>query len=246
MAGRLYVIGMGPGSMDQMTPQARKALEKCSMIAGYTVYVELLKEYFPHKELLSTPMTREEERCRMALEQCVQGRNTAMVCSGDAGVYGMAGLVLELAPEYPGVTVEVIAGITAACSGAALLGAPLIHDFAVISLSDRLTSLDTIWRRVELAAAADFVICLYNPASRTRKDYLTQACRIIRRYRNAGTVCGIVRQIGREGQEHRVMTLEDLESWSADMFTTVYIGNSSTRRIGDYMVTPRGYRHEGK
>ena len=182
----------------------------------------------------------------MALAQSASGRDTALVCSGDAGVYGMAGLVLELASDYPGAEVEVIPGITAASSGAALLGAPLIHDFAAISLSDRLTSLDTIWRRVELAAEADFVICLYNPASRSRKDYLAEACRLILKYRGEDTVCGIVRQIGREGQERKVMTLRELVSWQADMFTTVYIGNSETKRIGDYMVTPRGYRHERK
>lgn len=244
MAGKLYVIGMGPGSMEQMTPQAYHALRECDVIAGYTVYIDLLKDHFPGKEYLSTPMTREEERCRMALAQSASGRNTALVCSGDAGVYGMAGLVLELASDYPGAEVEVIPGITAASSGAALLGAPLIHDFAAISLSDRLTSLDTIWRRVELAAEADFVICLYNPASRSRKDYLAEACRLILKYRGEDTVCGIVRQIGREGQEHKVMTLKELVSWPADMFTTVYIGNSETKRIGDYMVTPRGYRHE--
>ena len=132
MAGKLYVIGMGPGSMEQMTPQAYHALRECDVIAGYTVYIDLLKDHFPGKEYLSTPMTREEERCRMALAASVSGRNTALVCSGDAGVYGMAGLVLKLASEYPGAEVEVIPGITAASSGAALLGAPLIHDFAVI------------------------------------------------------------------------------------------------------------------
>ncbi len=241
MAARLYVIGMGPGSERMMTPQAKDALENCQVIAGYTVYVDLLKEHYPKAEFLTTPMTREKERCRLALERAAGGQTTAMVCSGDSGIYGMAGLVLELAQEYPQVTVEVIPGITAACAGAALLGAPLMHDFAVISLSDRLTSLDLIWKRVEAAAQADFVICLYNPASKTRKDYLEQACGIIGKYRSQDTVCGLVRQIGREGQEHRIMTLKELAHWPADMFTTVFVGNSSTKRIGSYMVTPRGY-----
>ena len=244
MEGRLYVIGMGPGSGEMMTPQAARALERCQVIAGYTVYVELLKERYPQAEFLTTPMTREEERCRMALKRAAQGAQTAMVCSGDAGVYGMAGLILELAQEYPGVVVEIVPGITAACAGAAILGAPLMHDFAVISLSDRLTALELIWKRVELAAQGDFVICLYNPASRTRKDYLARACRLIGQYRSPETVCGLVRQIGREGQEHRILTLKELENWPADMFTTVFIGNSSTKKIGSYMVTPRGYHCE--
>lgn len=242
MAGKLYVIGIGPGGTDQMTPRARAAIENSSAVAGYTVYVDLIKSLCVGKELLSTAMTQEEARCRLAFERCASGENVALVCSGDPGVYGMAGLVLELWEEYPGVAVEIIAGVTAACAGAALLGAPLMHDFAVISLSDRLTPLETIWKRVELAAQGDFVICIYNPSSRQRRDYLAQACARIQRYRSPETVCGLVRQIGREGQEYRVMTLRELKDWPADMFTTVYVGNSSTRRIGKYMVTPRGYR----
>lgn len=242
MAGKLYVIGIGPGGIDQMTPRARAAVEASAVVAGYTVYVDLIKPLCGGKEILSTAMTQEEERCRLAFERCMAGERVALVCSGDPGVYGMAGLVLELWGEYPGVLVEVVPGVTAACAGAAVLGAPLMHDFAVISLSDRLTPLETIWKRVELAAQGDFVLCLYNPASRQRKDYLAQACARILKYRDGETVCGLVRQIGREGQEYRVLSLKELKDWPADMFTTVYIGNPSTRRIGDYMVTPRGYR----
>lgn len=227
-----------------MTQEARKALESCQVIAGYQVYIDLVRPSFPDKEFLSTPMTQEEKRCRMALEQCVQGKDTAMVCSGDPGVYGMAGLILELAREYPQVEVQVLPGITAACAGAALLGAPLMHDFAVISLSDRLTPIETIWKRLELAAQGDFVICLYNPASRARKDYLGEACRRIRPWRSQDTVCGVVRSIGREGEAYQILSLEELEQYPADMFTTVYIGNSQTCRIGQRMVTPRGYRYE--
>lgn len=244
MAGILYVVGIGPGEEAQMTPQADEAVRQSQVLAGYTVYVDLLRERYPDKEVLTTAMTQEEKRCRLAFECCAGGRSTAMVCSGDAGVYGMAGLILELAQEYPGVAVEIVPGITAACAGAAILGAPLMHDFAVISLSDRLTALELIWKRVELAAQGDFVICLYNPASRTRKDYLARACRLIGQYRSPETVCGLVRQIGREGQEHRILTLKELENWPADMFTTVFIGNSSTKKIGSFMVTPRGYHCE--
>ena len=243
--GTLYVVGMGPGEKKQMTGQAREVMEQCQVIAGYTVYVDLVRGLFPHKEFLTTAMTREEERCRKAFDCCMEGKNTAMICSGDAGVYGMAGLILELAEQYPGVSVRTVPGITAACAGAAVLGAPLMHDFAVISLSDRLTPLEVIWNRVEAAAQADFVICLYNPASRGRPDYFRQACSRILKYRPGHTVCGLAVNIGREGEGMEVLALEDLKERRVDMFTTVYIGNSHTRQIGPYMVTPRGYRYEG-
>lgn len=243
--GTMYVVGMGPGSRRQMTGYALEVLEHCQVIAGYTVYVDLVREYFPHKEFVITAMTREEERCRRALECCMKGKDTAMVCSGDAGVYGMAGLVLELASEYPGVRVEIVPGVTAACAGAAELGAPLMHDFAVISLSDRLTPMDAIWKRIEAAADADFVICLYNPASKGRPDYFRLACERILKYRDKDTVCGLAVNIGREGQRMEVLTLGEMKDRRADMFTTAYIGNSHTKKIGRYMVTPRGYRYEG-
>lgn len=243
--GTLYVVGMGPGEKKQMTGQALEVMEQCQVIAGYTVYVDLVRGLFPHKEFLTTAMTREEERCRKAFDCCMEGKNTAMICSGDAGVYGMAGLILELAEQYPGVSVRTVPGITAACAGAAVLGAPLMHDFAVISLSDRLTPLEVIWNRVEAAAQADFVICLYNPASRGRPDYFRQACSRILKYRTGHTVCGLAVNIGREGEGMEVLALEDLKERRVDMFTTVYIGNSHTRQIGPYMVTPRGYRYEG-
>ena len=243
--GTLYVVGMGPGEKEQMTGQALEVMEQCQVIAGYTVYVDLVRGLFPQKEFLTTAMTREEERCRKAFECCMEGKNTAMICSGDAGVYGMAGLILELAKQYPGVSVRTVPGITAACAGAAVLGAPLMHDFAVISLSDRLTPLEVIWNRVEAAAQADFVICLYNPASKGRPDYFRQACSRILKYRAGHTVCGLAVNIGREGEGTEVLTLEELKERRVDMFTTVYIGNSHTRQIGPYMVTPRGYRYEG-
>ena len=243
--GTLYVVGMGPGERKQMTGQALEVMERCQVIAGYTVYVDLVRGLFSQKEFLTTAMTREEERCRRAFECCLEGKNTAMICSGDAGVYGMAGLILELAEQYPGVSVRIVPGITAACAGAAILGAPLMHDFAVISLSDRLTPLEDIWNRVEAAARAGFVICLYNPASKGRPDYFRQACGRILKYRAGNTVCGLAVNIGRQGEWMEVLTLDELKDRQADMFTTVYIGNSHTRQIGPYMVTPRGYRYEG-
>lgn len=242
----LYVVGIGPGAYEKMTLEAVRALEACQMIAGYTVYVDLVREHFPDKEYCSTPMRQEAERCRMALEQAASGKATAMVCSGDSGVYGMAGLVLELLDQYPGVKVKIIPGVTAALAGGAVLGAPLTHDFAVISLSDLLTPMEKIQARLRAAASADFAVCLYNPSSKKRRGYLKMACEILMEYQSAGTVCGIVSNIGRQGQELEIMTLGELAKREVDMFTTVFIGNSQTRQIGSFMVTPRGYRIGGR
>lgn len=239
---KLYVIGLGPGDLSQATGRAMAALEECQVIAGYTVYIDLIREKFGHKKLLSTPMKQEVQRCRMAVEEALKGQTVGMVCSGDAGVYGMAGLIYEVAQEYDPIEIEVIPGITAACSGAAVLGAPLIHDFAVISLSDLLTPWEKIQQRLEYAARADFVICLYNPSSKKRHDYLQKACDIILNYKDGSTVCGIVKNIGREGEEAILLSLSQLRDTQVDMFSTVYIGNSTTKEIGGKMVTARGYR----
>lgn len=239
---KLYVVGIGPGAYDQMTVQAQKVLKSCEVLIGYTVYVDLVKEHFPDKIFLTTPMKQEVKRCEMAYEEALKGHDTAMICSGDAGVYGMAALMYELKPKYPEVELSVISGVTAATAGAALLGAPVSHDFAVISLSDLLTPFEKIMDRVEKAAAADFVLCLYNPSSRKRYDYLEKACRKVLLHRSPKTVCGIVRNIGREGEETKVLSLSELAQTKVDMFTTVYIGNSQTKEIDDCMVTPRGYQ----
>ena len=165
-----------------------------------------------------------------------------MVCSGDAGIYGMAGLICEIGRDYPEIGIEIVPGITAASGGAAVLGAPLMHDFAVISLSDLLTPWENIERRLDAAAAADFVICLYNPSSRKRADYLERACEIVLKHKKGDTVCGIVRNIGREGESCEILSLEQLREKKVDMFTTVFIGNSATMELNGRMVTPRGYR----
>lgn len=237
----LYVVGLGPGGSRWMTWEARAALEQAEVLCGYTVYLDLIRGEFPDKEYFSTPMTREIERCRAALERARSGRTTALVCSGDAGVYGMAGPVLELAPQFPEVEIQVVPGVTAALAGAAVLGAPLMHDFAVLSLSDLLTPWEVIRRRLELAAQGDFVLCLYNPSSRRRRDHLRMACDIVLAHRGPETVCGWVRNAGRAQEEHQVLTLGELREAQVDMFTTVFIGSAATRRIGDRMVTPRGY-----
>lgn len=239
---KVYVVGLGPGDLTQATGKAIAALEQCDVIAGYTVYIDLIKEQFSHKKLLSTPMKQEVERCRIAVEEALKGQTVAMICSGDAGVYGMAGLMYEVAQEYDPIEIEVVSGITAACSGAAVLGAPLIHDFAVISLSDLLTPWELIEKRLDCAAAADFSICLYNPSSKKRHDYLQKACDIMLKHKQPETICGIVQNIGREGETGNVMTLSELRNTQVDMFTTVFIGNSMTKDMGGKMVTPRGYR----
>jgi precorrin-3B C17-methyltransferase len=172
-----------------------------------------------------------------------QTQDTALVCSGDAQLYGMAGLCYELLAQYPGVEIEVVAGVTAAFSGGAVLGAPLTHDFAVISLSDLLTPWEKIETRLQCAAMADFVIVLYNPSSKHRPQHLQRACDVVLSFRDPETVCGYVRCIGREGEESRLLTLGTLRDTAVDMFTTVYIGNSETKIIAGKMVTPRGYRH---
>ncbi|MFA9376652.1 MAG: precorrin-3B C(17)-methyltransferase [Lachnotalea sp.] len=240
---KLYVVGIGPGDYEQMTIKAFKALESSDIIVGYTVYVDLVKEHFSEKIFLTTPMKQEVKRCELAFEKASQGNTTAMICSGDAGVYGMSGLILEIGARYPAVEVEMISGVTAALSGASLLGAPLIHDFAVISLSDLLTPMEKIEKRLECAAQADFVICLYNPSSKKRFDYLEKACDIVLKYATMQTVCGYVQNIGRDGECATVLTLEELRNSKVDMFTTVFIGNSQTQIINGKMVTPRGYRN---
>lgn len=238
----IYVAGIGPGSYEQMTIEAAEALKSCDVIIGYTVYVDLVKEHFPGKEFLTTPMKKEVQRCRMAFEEAEKGKSVAMICSGDAGVYGMAGLMYEVGQDYPQVEVKVLPGVTAATAGAAVLGAPLIHDFCLISLSDLLTPWEKIEARLLHAAEADFAICLYNPSSKKRKDYLNRACGLLLRYQSEDTVCAVVRNIGREGEQNQIMTLKELQNTQVDMFTTVFIGNSQTKRLGDYMVTPRGYK----
>ena len=241
---KIYVVGIGPGGCDQMTGIAMNALKDSDTIIGYTVYVDLVEDTFPDKEYLTTPMKKEVDRCVLAFEEAMKGKRVSMICSGDAGVYGMAGLMYELSEEWPDIEIKVIPGVTAATGGAAVLGAPLIHDFALISLSDLLTPWEKIEKRLLLASEADFVICLYNPGSHKRADYLEKACDLMLRYKAPETVCGIVSQIGRDGETSRTMTLAELRNTKVDMFTTVFIGNSQTKEIRDHMVTPRGYRYE--
>ncbi len=239
---KVTVVGLGPGAGRDLTGRAREALEQADLIIGYTAYIALIREAFPEKEMRSTGMRREVDRCREAVEAAVSGKDVAMVCSGDSGIYGMAGLVYEVAQEYPPIDIEVVPGITAACGGAAVLGAPLTHDFAVVSLSDLLTPWDLIEKRLRCAAEGDFVLCLYNPASHSRPDHLKRACAILLDAGKAPeTVCGYVRNIGREGEASILTTLEKLGEEPVDMFTTVFVGSSRTKVLSGKMVTPRGY-----
>ena len=238
----LYIVGMGAGSRDGMTIAAEQAVLSSELIVGYTKYTELLHDFFPEKEYISTGMRQETERVSIALKEA-EKRTVSLVCSGDSQLYGMAGLAYELSVNYPETVIEVIPGVTAAFSGGAVLGSPLTHDFAVISLSDLLTPAEKIRKRLECAAECDMVIVLYNPSSKSRADYLKKACDIILKYRSDDTVCGYVRNIGRDGQESRLLPLSALRDTAVDMFTTVYIGNSETRIINGKMVTPRGYRN---
>ena len=250
--GSLQIAGLGPGSMEKMTLEVKEALSQCDCVVGYQVYIDLIKEYFANKEFYSTPMRREEERCRLALEIACQGKNVVFICSGDAGVYGMAGLCYEIASEvkeFSQVKISLLPGITAALSGAALLGAPLIHDFALISLSDLMTPWEKIQKRLELASQADFCLVLYNPMSHKRKDYLFKACQILLKNLPPDRLCGWAQNIGRPGENYQICSLEELQNARLDMFTTVFIGNSSTKIVespsGKKLVTPRGYSYEG-
>lgn len=238
----LYVVGIGAGSREGMTIAAQQAVECSELVVGYTKYVELLREHFPEKNYASTGMKRERERVEFALKEA-ENRTVSLICSGDPQLYGMAGLAYELSVSHPDAEIEVIPGVTAAFSGGAVLGSPLTNDFAVISLSDLLTPAEKIRRRLECAADCDMVIVLYNPSSKSRADYLQKACDIVLKHRSGETICGYVRNIGRDGQESHVLTLSELRDTAVDMFTTVYIGNSETKIIAGKMVTPRGYRN---
>ncbi len=244
MNNRIYVVGMGPGREDMMTAEAVSALSGADVIVGYTLYVSLLSERFADKEILSTPMKQETERCRLCFEEADKGRTVALICSGDAGVYGLASLMLEMGKDHPETEIIVIPGITAAVSGAAVLGAPLNHDFCVISLSDLLTPWEKIEKRLVAAAEGDFAIAIYNPSSHKRKDHLRRACDILLKTIEGERACGYVENIGREGTVAVTCTLNELRDSEVNMFTTVFIGNSGSEIINGKLVTKRGYKIE--
>jgi precorrin-3B C17-methyltransferase len=239
---KIYVIGIGPGGEADLTPRARRAMADCDLILGYQTYIDLVAELFPEKRCVASRMTKEVERCRQALAEALAGQNVALISSGDSGIYGMAGIMLEIASQADRpVAVEIIPGVTAASAAAALAGAPLTHDFAVISLSDLLTPWATIQKRIEAAAGGDFVICFYNPQSKQRTEQLKLAREILLRYKHAATPVSIARNVGREGQSLVLTTLEKMLKYEIDMFTVIIVGNSQTYLAGGKMITPRGY-----
>ena len=247
----LLAVGIGPGDAALLTPQARAALEASACVAGYGLYLDLVPpELLAGKRRISSGMRQERERCAAAVDAALAGSPTALVSSGDAGIYAMAGLALEILEErglLETVPFSVVPGVPALCAAAALLGAPLTHDFACISLSDLLTPLDRIRARLRAALTADFVCVLYNPRSHGRPDYLGMAFDMARSVREPSCPVGMVRKAYRPGQEAVLTTLAEADPARADMLTLVIIGNSESRRAGPYMLTPRGYaRKPGK
>ena len=241
--GSIIAVGIGPGAPEHITPAARQALESADVIIGYHTYLRLIAEIAPHVRRIGSGMRQEVERVRHAIQLAQQGHRVALVSGGDAGIYGMAGLLLEMlrAQHLSGICVHIIPGISALNAAAALLGAPLMTDFAAISLSDYLVSRETILRRVEVAAQADFVLCLYNPKSSQRREMFDQVCALLRRYRLPDTPVGVVRAAYRPDQQVTLTTLERLPEVAVDMHTLVIVGNSSTYVYDNRMVTPRGY-----
>lgn len=243
--GRLYIVGIGPGGREHVTPAALRAIAASEVVVGYTTYIRLIEDIVTGKEVVTTGMTREVQRCTKALEAASSGRTAALICSGDPGIYAMAGLVFELARNRSASgmvpAIEVIPGVPALSASASRLGAPLMHDFAAISLSDRLTPWEEIDRRLHAAAGADFVIVIYNPRSRGRKDHLERAVGIISGYRRADTPVGIVKAATREDERIIVTALGSVPFEEVDMQSTIIVGNSRTFVWDGRMVTPRGY-----
>ncbi|MBQ9155788.1 MAG: precorrin-3B C(17)-methyltransferase [Eubacterium sp.] len=243
--GKLYAVGFGPGGYEHMTQKAIDVINSVDVVTGYTTYVEMLKEFFPDKEYLATPMTKEMDRCRMAIELAEEGKTVAMVSSGDSGIYGMAGILLEIANEKGSdVEIETVPGITAASAAASILGAPLMHDFAVISLSDLMTPYDLIMKRIDCVGQGDMIVCLYNPKSKKRVDYVEKAADILMKYRPAETPVGVVRNAGRSDESSYITSLGEVKDAPIDMISIVLIGNSNTYVKNGKMITPRGYENK--
>ena len=245
--GKVTVVGIGPGSLMDMTERARRAIDEAEVLVGYHTYIELIEPLIKGREVIGTGMRQEVERCKAAVEAALT-KSVVVVSSGDAGVYGMAGLVLELLlniDKSQRPAFEVISGVSAVNAAASVLGAPLMHDFAVISLSDLLTPWELITKRVELAAQADFVIALYNPKSHKRIENIREVQEIVLKYRSKNTPVGIVTGASRSNETKVITTLEKFTEESINMFSLVIIGNSTTYVKEGYMLTPRGYKDLG-
>lgn len=240
--GKIYVVGIGPGKKADMTFRAYEAMEKSDIIVGYKTYMDLIKEYYPGKEMKNSQMTKEVDRCIEVLKLAKEGKNVALISSGDAGVYGMAGIMLEIADGE--VEVEIIPGVTATNAAAAIVGAPVMHDYVTISLSNLLTDWELIKKRLELAAQGDFVVSIYNPKSRGRVTQIEEAREIMLKYKPKTTPVAIVRNAGREDEEHVVTTLDEMLNHEINMLTIVIIGNANTFIKDGKMITPRGYSNK--
>jgi precorrin-3B C17-methyltransferase len=238
---KIYAVGLGPGSLSYLAPKAKEAILASDVVAGYTGYLELISDLIKGKEIITTGMKNEIDRCEAAIAEALKGKQVCVISGGDAGIYGMAALLYELTDGHA-IEVEVIPGITAANSAAAILGSPLANDFAVVSLSDLLTPWDVIEKRLDACSMADMVLCLYNPQSKKRSGYLERACAIVLRHKPPETNCGYVRNAFRDNGESRICSLAELSKAAVDMFTTVIIGNSCTKIINGKLVTVRGYR----
>ena len=239
------IVGLGPGNVLEMTPRARQAIEQAEVIAGYTTYIKLISDLIDGKKIIGTAMMQEIERCRQALDEAVAGKNVAVISSGDAGVYGMAGLIIDMILDSAAqIEFEVVAGVSAVNAAAAILGAPLMHDFAVVSLSDLLTPWELIKKRVNCAAEGDFVIAIYNPKSKRRVDNIVEVQKILLNYREKNTPVGIVTNAGRANERKIITTLGNFTAEEINMFSLVLIGNSQTYVKSGFMITPRGYENK--
>lgn len=238
----IYVIGIGPGCRDLMTQEAISAMEDAEVIVGYKTYIKLVEDFIKDKEVVQNGMRKEVDRCQDAIDIAKTGKKVAVISSGDAGIYGMAGLILELITKQGlDIPVKVVPGVTASIGAAAVLGAPIMHDFCHISLSDLMTPWEVIEKRLRLAAEADFVICLYNPRSKGRSEHLANAFKIMGEFKDGSTPVGIVKDVGREDQEKFICTFDTMDFERVDMTTMVIIGNKSTYIHDDLIITPRGY-----
>ena len=236
--GKLYVIGIGPGGLEHMTLRAKEAIEESNIIVGYNKYIDMINPFVEDKELFSTGMRGEESRCRKALELSKENNIVALISTGDSGIYGMAGLILQMKENE---NVEIIPGVTASSAAGSVVGAPLMHDNCNISLSDLMTPYNLIKKRVRNAADADMIISLYNPRSKGRPHYLREAIEIIKEYRKLSTPVAVVRHALRDGQEYKLFTLENFDEEVVDMFSIVIIGNSQSFIKEGKFITPRGY-----
>ncbi|MBS3776699.1 MAG: precorrin-3B C(17)-methyltransferase [Bacteroidales bacterium] len=243
MGGKIFVVGTGPGDQEYICPMAMEAMERSDVVVGYKTYVDLVRPLVPNKEFISSGMMKEVERCREVFKQAKRGKTVSLISSGDPGIYGMAGIMLELAAnDQTDIPVEIVAGVSAASSAASLLGAPLMNDFVVVSLSNLLTPWEVIVKRLHAAAMGDFVISVYNPRSKKRVQHLNMAVDILLEYQKPETPVGVVKNAMREQQEVMITDLAHLKEQHIDMFTTLIIGNSQTKVIKGKMVTIRGYK----